>query len=234
MEASCSAPARLPAQGARHEHARRRHHGRRPARRAEDRARPRTARSWSRGWATTSPSSASAHQGRHRADPENPDFQTIVVPPTTELRARRPGRGADPQHHADVAASEPGQVAQGGQRRLTAVRWSSCPTSGRRWPPTCGAWASSTRPNCARATLAALPGAVPGQRQTPGPVRAGHLHGRHRLHARCRPHAVVALHRRSASRSTARSDPARGARPSGRLRHRSRPAPLPPRAVSRP
>ena len=33
------APARLPAQGARHEHARRRHHGRRPARGAEDQGR---------------------------------------------------------------------------------------------------------------------------------------------------------------------------------------------------
>ena len=53
------APARLPAEGARHEHARRRHHGRRPARRAEGQATPRTARSSWRGWATTSPSSAS-------------------------------------------------------------------------------------------------------------------------------------------------------------------------------
>ena len=53
------APPRLPAEGARHEHARRRHHGRRPARGAEARKTRRTARSSSPASATRSPSSAS-------------------------------------------------------------------------------------------------------------------------------------------------------------------------------
>ena len=71
------APARLPAQGARHEHARRRHHGRRPARRAEGQARRRTARSSSPASATTSPSSASgAPAAPSSCMPENPDFET--------------------------------------------------------------------------------------------------------------------------------------------------------------
>ena len=78
------APARLPAQGARHEHARRRHHGRRPARRAEGEATRRTARSSSPASATTSPSSASgARAAASSCSPENPEFETD---------RRRPGR----------------------------------------------------------------------------------------------------------------------------------------------
>ncbi len=63
-EHAVPAPARLPAQGARHVDARRRHHGRRPARGAGHQGSRATARSWSRGSATRSPSSASSATSR--------------------------------------------------------------------------------------------------------------------------------------------------------------------------
>ena len=77
------------------------------------------------------------HAHQHRADPREPrlqDHRRAVR--RRRLRARRRRRRADPQQHADVRRhgqqSGPIKSPKARQRRTSARRSSSCPTSARR------------------------------------------------------------------------------------------------------
>ena len=60
------------------------------------------------------------------------------APRRRAVRARRPGRRADPQQHADVVRWRPRPSSRPRPARPTSASgWSSCPTSARRWRPTC-------------------------------------------------------------------------------------------------
>ena len=82
------------------------------------------------------------HQAGIELIPENPDFQTIhgAAGRRHDFELEGLAVGPDPQHHADVrrAGAWPSRRPRRRQRRPSARRSSSCPTSARRSPPTCG------------------------------------------------------------------------------------------------